>query len=80
MKLKILYVSPQFIIELCKWGAKDVEVIDNVLPADTKYIRAFTDDTTGWGRIGIVIQSDSFPKLQDGQEIPVIHPLFNKRS
>lgn len=62
-----------FFIEACKNGINKVKVIENTIPKDAKFIRSFTDDLTGWGRIGIVIESESFEELKDGDVIP-IHP------
>lgn len=80
MKYKILYISPLGLLEICKRGFHHVQVVANDLPQDTKYIRSFVDgDTSGWGRIGIVIESESFDELKEGDVIPVLlEPVFEK--
>lgn len=80
MKYKILYVHPSIILDLCKNGSEKTRVVDGKLPPDTKFIRAFTDDNTGYGRIGMVIESESFKDLKDGDLIPIVSPdpLFER--
>jgi len=79
MRHKILYVSPQILIELCKGPSIAAIVVKNVLPSDTKFIRAFNEDTSGWGQIGLVLESDQFEELKEGDLIPVLpKPVFEK--
>ena len=79
MRYKILYLHPIVLISICQHGTEHVKVI-NGLPLDTKYIRSFVNDASGWGRVGVVIESSSFEELKDGDEIPVINPepVFEK--
>lgn len=79
MKHKILIVHPQIVIDFCKEGLDKIRIVENAIPKDAKYIRCYLNDFTGWGNIGIVIESESFEELQNGDEIPVIkHPTFEK--
>ena len=79
MKYKILIVHPSIFIELCKEGLDKIRIVQNAIPNDAKYVRSHLNDYTGWGNISLVIESESFDNLNDGDEIPVIkHPTFEK--
>jgi hypothetical protein len=79
MKYAILKVSPLFLVEMFKHDIPMIKLVDHALPEDTKYVRAFTDDFGGWGRIGLVLESESFRELKDGEMIPVLQsPTFEK--
>lgn len=76
MKYKILFVSPIVLINLFKVGIINVRCVAG-LPEDVKFVRAFTDDTTGWNKIGLVIESEQFDKLKEGDVIPTFpDPTF----
>ncbi len=77
MRYKIIYISPIVFIELFKHGSDKVKVI-NGLPIDAMYVRSFTNDITGWGRIGLVVESAEFEELKDGELIPIHETLFEK--
>jgi hypothetical protein len=66
MKLKILMIPPQIILEICKYGNEKARVIKDAIPQDAKYIRSFTNDVTGNGMIGLVIESESFIDVTNG--------------
>lgn len=82
VKHAILYVSPHTFLELCKglYETRNVRIIANAVPEDAKFIRAFTtDDVTGWGKIGLVIESESFEEIKEGNLMPTLsNPIFEK--
>lgn len=81
MRYRILYINAGIILSFCKNDDDKFRVVKNRLPDDTNFIRFFTDDPTGWGRVGIIIESSEFLELKEGDSIP-IHPeiLFEKIS
>ena len=74
---KILRVSPFLFLELCKRGLKgEVDVI-NPIPEDSTLIRVIQEPV--FGDLCLVIHSESFPILNDGEAIPHVEkPLFEK--
>lgn len=74
-KQKILKIHPEFILRFCKWGSdKKVEVL-NPIPEDSTLIRIFQTGT--YGELAMVIHSESFPSLKDGDEIlEITRPEF----
>lgn len=79
MRYKILNIHPLFFIHISQHGTEKVRIIENSLPEDTKFIRSFTNDTSGWGSISLVIESESFEDLKEGDIIPSIpSPTFEK--
>jgi len=79
MRHKILNISPQILIDICKEGTENVRIIKDALPKDAKYIYAFTDDTLGYGRVGLVIESESYSELKDGELLERINgPIFER--
>lgn len=78
MRYVILKVSPHFLVDMCRIGESHTKVIEG-LPPDTRFVRAFTDDITGWGYISLVLESEMFNELVEGQQIPIIpYPVFEK--
>jgi len=79
MKQMILLVHPMILVDICKYGTEKVKIIKDAIPKDCKYIRAFTNDQSGQGNIGLVIESESFSELKEGDIIPIIlSPTFEK--
>ena len=75
----ILKVSPYTFVEMCKYGIEQTRVVQNVVPRDAKYVRAFIDDDTGWGYISLVLESPEFKDLKEGEKIPFLpNPVFEK--
>lgn len=77
-RLKILRISPELFVELCKPGDTKIKVKHDALPPDTVFIRTFIDDSSGWGQIGLVVRSAEFEELPEGAPIPEIKPIFEK--
>jgi hypothetical protein len=76
MKHAILRVSSYILLELCKNGAEKTRIVKNELPQDAKFIRAGHDQS---GDMFLVIESESFRELKDGDEIPILeNPLFER--
>jgi hypothetical protein len=79
MKYAILKIHPFLFVEFCKHGADKVTVAENRIPEDAKFVRAFTEDSTGWGVVSLVLESESFEDLKQGDRIPVLpDPIFEK--
>ncbi len=74
MRVKRLLVSPEFIVDMSKNGGVHVETT-NGLPEDAKYVSQYFDPERAC--ISIVIKSESFPEIAQGDIIPVIeNPAF----
>jgi hypothetical protein len=79
-KFKTMLISPEVIIAICQDKSKGAIVARNMLPNDAKYVRTYLNDNTGWGYIGIVIESKEFPEVKNGDPIPYLpNPIFEKR-
>ncbi len=80
MKYKIVKIHTSAFIDILKHGIyNNVRVVSNALPEDAKFIRAFTNDTSGWGYISLVIESELFPEIQEGDLMEVLpYPIFEK--
>lgn len=74
-RLKILKCNTTFFLALLKSGSRDPVKIINPLPKDATITRIFQDNMLG--NLNMVIASESFPELKEGDEIPLITmPLF----
>ena len=70
-KIKILEVNSQIVADLCK------KAIINKVPKDSEVLRIHYDILTN--NFEIVIQSEEFPKLKEGEEIPRLpNPIVSK--
>lgn len=79
MKHAVLKVSPILFIEMCKKGVDRTKVIANAIPKDSRFIRAYVDDTPGYSFIGLVIESESFKEVPYGNTLPSLpNPVFEK--
>lgn len=78
MRYKILVLSPYIILEIFKHNVSSVRIIKDTIPEDADFVRAFTNDPTGWGNIGLIIESDSFDDVKEGEQIPILDPQFEK--
>ena len=75
---KILAVHPHLFLDFHIRGFKGELEIINPIPEDAKFVRVYQDGI--FGVLHIVIESESFPELKDGDEIPLIaKPMFNKK-
>ncbi len=77
MKQKILKISPHIILDIYKKGlGGDVIEVINPIPEDSFIVRTLQGET--FGDIYVVIQSESFPVLNDGDLIPEVkRPEFS---
>jgi hypothetical protein len=75
-KQKIIYVTPLLVLDMLKSppGARPVEP----LPTDLVLRHAFVSNDYTGQRIGLVVESDSFPECEDGALIPELRPLYEK--
>lgn len=72
-------VSPMIFLDFCKNGADSIRIIKNAIPNGAKYVRSFTNDSSGLGNIGLVIESESFDEVGEGELIPILpYPTFEK--
>ena len=79
MRLKILQVWSDLFLDICKHGTDKIRILDNALPKDTKFVRAFYDDYKYSGYINLVLESASFEDIKYGELIPIIPgPIFEK--
>jgi hypothetical protein len=79
MKYAILKISPYVFINLCKKGMIKIKVLENAIPEDAHYIRGFCEESSGWGYVNLVLESESFRELNEGDEIPVLpYPMFER--
>lgn len=66
-------------LDVCKYGSNKVEVIENALPPDTKFLRATVDNTPGYNFIGLIVESASFKDIPYGNTLPYLpSPVFRK--
>ena len=66
-------------LDIFTHGTDAVRVVANALPDNVQYVRAFCSDRTGWGRISLVLSSESWDALHDGAVIPTLpEPLFER--
>lgn len=79
-KHAILQTHAQILIDVCKnpHPTYKVELIANALPEDAKFVSGGHD----WlGRLYLVVESESFKDLKEGDEIPILpDPMFNRIS
>lgn len=79
MGQQILLISPYMFVDMFMQGEIHAKVVERALPKDVKFIRAFTNDTGGWGNIGLVLESQEWDELKEGDLIPVLPaPMFEK--
>ena len=75
MRLRYLPVTADFFIDLCKGGEFHV-ACQNPLPQDARIIRMGHDM---FGQLELVIESQEFGDVEEGDEIPrQPKPLFNR--
>lgn len=68
MKLARMRWSGVAAVEFCKATPADwIRVVEHAVPSDARFIRAATDEH-GW--IWVVIESESFSDVPEGQPIP----------
>lgn len=67
--------SAEFLVALCKrLGPQTCRLIDHAFPDDAKIIRMGHDS---FGRLIIILESQGFAELADGDEIPRLpDPVF----
>ena len=75
MKEACLRVSIYFLLDLCKKGVNHHIKVHNPVPMDAKFLRAGHDQ---YGNLYLVLESEEFKDLQDGDIIPELQPLFEK--
>lgn len=79
MRYAILRISPYFFIEFFRHDkVVKAKISSNILPEDSKFVRAFTG-SDAWGYICLVIESEKFDALKEGDEIPILpYPIFER--
>jgi len=76
MRYAFIQLSPVIVLELFKNGFK-IDILNNPIPSDAKFIRMYTDD--GWNTIKMVIESTKFIELKEGDLIPeLVIQLYKK--
>lgn len=82
MRHAILRVHVGFLLRACKESSYsanrdyNVELIANALPEDAKFVQGGHDYH---GNLYLVLESESFRDLKEGDEIPVLSdPMFNR--
>jgi hypothetical protein len=77
MKQKILKVSSYHFLNLCKHGFSGEIKVINPIPEDAYLVRVIQEPI--YGNLSLVIHSELFTELKDGDIIPEIEtPLFEK--
>ncbi len=76
MPQAILKVTPEWFTALLsvaqEGGTRHYGVLENGLPSDARVIEVSTGPRNDW--IKIVIESASFPEIEEGDPIPVLDP------
>ena len=75
MRYRILRFNFQLFLNLLK-ANEQLIYLTYPLPEDTKFVRAGYDFT---GKLFIVIQSETFNELKEGEEIPFHDIFFSKK-
>lgn len=70
MRHRMIMFNPQFLVRMMSVDLLPEVIVKNSLPVDTKYVRSFTDDISGHGRIGIVVESEKFEDISIGERMP----------
>jgi len=69
-RLKILYISPVIITKMFTAGKHSGYYLDSGLPEDASIVGAVVTSETGTENLKLVIESSSFPEVQNGKSIP----------
>lgn len=77
-RLKILQFNTHGFLMLMKHGSDYPVRVSNPLPSDTVIVRVYQENIVG--DINLIIASESFPELKDGDVIPMLltPPIFEK--
>ena len=76
-KVKRLQISPELLFELFTAGPHlgGYSVVEDAVPADAKLINV----RHGWpNQIELLIESEEFPEIEDGEKIPLFRPLVQR--
>lgn len=76
MRHAVLRVWANSFIEFNKLGAKNIKVVENALPSDTRFIRAGHDD---FGNLYLVVESKKFKNLKEGHLLPELPPVVFRK-
>lgn len=81
MKVKRLQISADLLFEMFSAGFHEggYTVIDDAIPADAKLVNVRYFPPHGWpNSIELLIESDSFAEVGEGQEPPTFSPTMRK--
>lgn len=75
-RIKYFKISPPSLVHLLKEGQHQIKVIKNALPRDAEVYSCGVDP---FGYINLVIKSQEFEPVDEGDEIPVFDsPIFER--
>lgn len=84
MGQKVVFISHDLITRLLKQGELPRTTVRNGLPEDAELVRIIPDFSVAFAvkppRIGLFYQSAEWPELKEGEEIPVLMPVFERTS
>lgn len=82
VKYATITISPEFLLKLITVPKDGLRVGDNVIrpgssriPEDAKALRCGLDD---YGRIVLIIESDEFDEVFEGEKLPSIMPIYDE--
>lgn len=74
----LVHVTPDFLIDMLKDGLHSYRVVEGGLPADARIIRAAFDPMVN--AYCFVVESTSFPEVQEGETIPRYGPITMRKA
>lgn len=73
MKVKRILISPALAFNLMRGTHPAFRVVADEVPEDAKLVNVLHS----WpSTIELLIESETFPEVPDGQEIPILTPMF----
>ena len=77
MRYKILEINGLMLVDLFKKSITNFQVVENIIPLDSKFITAYTNMVGHVGKLAIIIESSEFSDIPDGMPYPKIeYPII----
>lgn len=78
MKLEIVYLTADMLLEFCQSGTPLIRISSGAIPADARVVRIFVNPEAH-NQIGLVVESEAFEDVSEGYLIPPHRgPYFEK--
>ncbi len=76
MGRKILAMSRPFFLDLWKGGESHYRVVKDPLPDDVRLVKVSMDLFFGVDTVAFMLESDEWPEVPSGHNVPQIEPIF----